>query len=92
MIINLKNKRYGITGQYEIAEDMWLKHISMHTLKPEEALQNNLSVCYGIITPVTSEMIKKVIEDVYRHWQDLPNTIMKARKKYEQIQKSNNDE
>lgn len=92
MIINLNNKRYGITGQYEIAEDMWLKHISMHSVRPEEALQNNLSVCYGNNMPVTSEMIKKVIEDEYRHYQDLPDTIMKARKKYEQMQKSNNDE
>ena len=92
MIINLCNKRYGITGQYEIAEDIWLKHISMHPVRPKEAMQNNLSACYGINTPVTSEMIEKVIEDEYRHWQDLPDTIMKARMKYEQLQKINNDE
>ena len=92
MIINLCNKRYGITGQYEIAEDMWLMHISMHSVRPEEAMQNNMSVCYRKNMSVTSEMIEKVIEDEYRHWQDLPDTIMKARMKYEQLQKINNDE
>lgn len=89
MIINLRNKRYGITGQYEIAEDIWLKHTSMHNVRPEEALQSNLSIYYGRNIPVTSEMIEKVIEDEYRQYQDLPEMIMKAKMKYEMMQKSN---
>jgi hypothetical protein len=54
LIINLKNKRYGITGRFDISEDIWTKHLAMHPKRPEEALQNNLSVCYGINSPVTS--------------------------------------
>lgn len=81
MIINLTNKRYGVTGQFDIARSYWLKHISMHPIRPEEVLQNNLSVCYGINIPVTSEMIEKVIKDGYRESQNLPDRITEAREK-----------
>ena len=79
MIINLTNKRYGITGQFDIDKNIWLKHIKMHTKRPEEVLQHNLSVCYGINTPVTKEMIEKVIEDEYIESQNLPGIIAEAR-------------
>lgn len=82
MIINLKNKRYGITGRFDIPEDIWTKHLVMHPKRPKEALQNNLSVCYGINSPVTSCMIEKVIEDEYRMYQSLPGIISKAREVY----------
>lgn len=85
MIINLTNSRYGITGQFDISRSSWIKHTEMHPKRPEEALQNNLSICYGINTPVTNSMIEKVIEDEYNESQTLPNTIIEARKIYEQI-------
>ena len=80
MTINLTNKRYGITGQFDIARSCWIKHTSMHPTRPEEVLQNNLSVCYGMNTSVTSEMIEKVIEDEYRESQNLSDRITEARK------------
>ena len=83
MIINLTNKRYGVTGQFDIARSCWIKHTSMHPTRPEEVLQNNLSVCYGMNTSVTSEMIEKVIEDEYRESQNLPDRITEARKIWE---------
>ena len=84
MIINLKNKRYGITGQFAISEDIWTKHLLMHPKRPEEALQNNLSVCYGINVPVTGCMIEKVIENEYRMCQRLPGIISQVREVYGQ--------
>ena len=85
VIIHLRNRRYGMTGRFKIDQVLWLKHRSMHSVRPEEALQNNLAVCYGTDTPVTTEMIEKVIEDEYRIRQDLPNIMVKARKKYENL-------
>lgn len=80
MMINLENSRYGVTGQFDIPKSSWLKHTSMHPVRPEEALQNNLSVCYGINVPVTDAMIEKVIDDEYNKSQDLVNVIAEARK------------
>ena len=57
----------------------------MHPNRPEEALQNNLSIYYGTNTPVTSKMIEKTIENEYNKFQDLPKIITEARKKYEQL-------
>ena len=85
MKINLTNPRYGITGEFDISRSSWLKHLEMHPNRPEEALQNNLSVCYGINVPVTSEMIEKTIEDEYNKCEDLPEIKTVARRKYEQI-------
>ena len=85
MLINLTNPRYGITGTFDIARSSWLKHQEMHANRSEEALQNNLSVCYGINTPVTTKMIEKTIEDEYNKMQNLLETITEARKKYGQI-------
>ena len=79
MIINLRNKRYGITGQYEIAEDIWLKHTSMHNVRPEEALQSNLSIYYGRNIPVTSEMIEKVIEEMMNEMLSVLNINNKSK-------------
>lgn len=84
MKIKLTNHRYGITGEFDISKSVWLKHQEMHPNRPEETLQNNLSVCYGINTSVTSEMIEKTIEDEYNQSQNLPNTIAKARIKLKQ--------
>lgn len=83
MIVNLINKRYGVTGKFNIAYSYWQKHTSMHPIRPEEALQNNLSICYGINASVTTEMIEKVIEDEYRESQNLPDRIMKAKIEWE---------
>lgn len=83
MKINLTNPRYGITGEFDISRSSWLKHQEMHPNRPEEALQNNLSVCYGINIPVTSEMIEKTIEDEYNKSQNMPEIIAETRRKYE---------
>ncbi len=90
MIINLTNNRYGVTGQFDISRNSWIKHTEMHPKRPEEALQNNLSICYGINTPVTSSMIEKVIKDEYNESQNLTNKIMEARKIDDIAKYSNN--
>lgn len=87
MIINLTNKRYGITGTYDIDNISWSKHQLMHPKRSEEALQSNLSVCYGVNTPVTNKMIEKVIEDEYIVYRNLPDIVMKAREEYKQLRR-----
>ena len=87
--IILSNSRYGITGTFFINEDIYEKHHAMHPIRPEEALQNELSICYGHGTPVTSEMIEKVIEDEYEVANNIGNIIHEARKLYGGIQNQN---
>ncbi len=78
--ITLANKRYGITGTFAIHTDIWQKHLSMHPKRPEEVLQHNLAVCYGInITHLTPKMIETVIENEYKEALALPKVINKAR-------------
>jgi hypothetical protein len=79
LVIDLSNPRYGITGKFDIKTDIWQKHLKMHPVRPEEALQNNLSVCYGLNVPVTAEMIGKVINDEYNMARELPDVIKRAR-------------
>lgn len=76
----LTNERYGITGSFTIHTDIWQKHLSMHPKRPEEVLQHNLAVCYGInVTHLTPNMIETVIEDEYKEALALPKIIDKAR-------------
>ena len=58
--------------------------MAMHPKRPEEALQNNLSVCYGINSPVNGCMVEKVIEDEYRMRQSLSGIIAQVREMYRQ--------
>ena len=89
MIINLTNPRYGITGKYNISEDLWLKHREMHPKRSEEALQNNLSICYGHKTPITDEMVEAIIKDEYNEYKNLSGIVEEAREKYEHMEITN---
>ena len=61
MIINLTNKRYGVTGQFDISQEAYYILVLLHPKRTEEALQHMLSISYGHGKPVTPEMIEKVI-------------------------------
>ena len=79
--IHLSNPRYGVTGFYYIDKTVYEKHYQMHKNRPEEALQNELSIIYGLGTPVTSEMIENVINEEYDEAKNLNKTIEKAAEK-----------
>ncbi len=80
--IILSNPRYGITGTFHINKELYEKHYAMHPIRPEEALQSELPVCYGHGTPVTEKMIEKVIEDEYEIANNIGNIINEARGKF----------
>ncbi len=82
MLIHLTNPRYGVTGDFDIKRSSWAKHTLLHTKRPEEALQHNLSVCYGSDVSITSEMIEKTIDDEYNGYNRLPQLIAQARHEY----------
>lgn len=84
--IALTNSRYGITGTYFISKEAYDKHHAMHPIRPEEALQNELSICYGHNTPVTTEMIEKVIDDEFEVAENIEGIIEEARELYGRIQ------
>lgn len=55
-------------------------HYSMHKIRPEEALQSNLTSCYGKDVDITSKMIEKVILDEYNMASSLKSIVTEVRK------------
>ncbi len=90
--ITLTNPRYGIIGSFYIKKEIYDKHCAMHPIRPEEALQSELSICYGYGTPVTEEMIERVIEDEFVVANNIEDIIRKARELYKNIGLSNKSE
>ena len=83
--IVLSNERYGITGTFFVDKNIYEKHYAMHPIRPEEALQNELSICYGYGVPVNDEMVEKVIKDEFDVANNLPKIINEARNIYSRI-------
>lgn len=83
--IILSNPKYGVTGKFNIEKKYYDMHYSMHKIRPEEALQSNLTSCYGKDVDTTPKMIEKVILDEYNMASSLKSIVTEARKKYDFI-------
>lgn len=55
-------------------------HYSMHKIRPEEALQSNLTSCYGKDVDIIPKMIKEVILNEYNMASSLNLLLQKLEK------------
>ena len=79
--IKLTNPKYGVTGTFNIKKKYYDMHYSLHKIRPEEALQSNLTSCYGKEVTITQETIERVILDEYNMAKSLPTMILKAKRR-----------
>lgn len=68
--------------QFDIPYSVWEKHLQMHPVRSEEALQSNLFICLSDLKRVTSEDIVRVIEDEYDISSHIGDVLEKAKRCY----------
>lgn len=80
----MKNKTIMFNGnEYQIDFSVWEKHLLMHPVRPEEALNSNMFICLSGKRNIVSKDIEKVILDEYYVHSNIDKIITEAEDKYE---------